>query len=220
MNPFFLQCITMDGIELSHADQATQLCKAGAKWIQLRMKSAPPQVVKRTADKILPVCRDHGVLLIINDHFQVALETGAGGAHLGKTDFPWAEARSIAGPEMVIGGTVNSLEDAQAALASRSLDYVGVGPFRQTRTKENLAPIIEETDLEEIVDFLGDLPKVFIGGVTPGDLPVIAHLGADGVAVSSGLLNGRTLAANLKAYLTAWPADASGPNFSNPFSES
>ena len=220
MNPFFLQCITMDGIELSHADQATQLCEAGAKWIQLRMKSAPPQVVKRTADKILPVCWDHGVLLIINDHFQVALETGAGGAHLGKTDFPWAEARSIAGPEMVIGGTVNSLEDARAALASRSLDYVGVGPFRQTNTKENLAPVLEETDLEEIVEFLGDLPKVVIGGVTPGDLPVIAHLGADGVAVSSGLLNGRTLAANLKAYLTAWPVDASGPNLRNPFSES
>lgn len=218
MNPFFLQCITMDGIELSHADQATQLCEAGAKWIQLRMKSAPPQVVKRTVGKILPVCRDHGVLLIINDHFQVALETGAGGAHLGKTDFPWAEARSIAGPEMVIGGTVNSLEDARAALASRSLDYVGVGPFRQTNTKENLAPVLEETDLEEIVEFLGDLPKVVIGGVTPGDLPVIAHLGADGVAVSSGLLNGRTLAANLKAYLTAWPVDASGPTSPKPIS--
>lgn len=220
MNPFFLQCITMDGIELSHAYQVTQLCEAGAKWIQLRMKSAPPQVVKRTAGEILPVCRDHGVLLIINDHFQVALETGAGGAHLGRTDFPWAEARSIAGPEMVIGGTVNSLEDARAALASRSLDYVGVGPFRQTKTKENLAPVLEEADLEEIVEFLGDLPKVVIGGVTPGDLPVIARLGADGVAVSSGLLNGRTLAANLKAYLTAWPVDASGPASRNPFSES
>lgn len=218
MNPFFLQCITMDGIELSHTDQVTQLCEAGAKWIQLRMKSAGPRGVERTVDKILPVCRDHGVLLIINDHFQVALETGAGGVHLGKTDFPWAEARSIAGPEMVIGGTVNSLEDARAALASRSLDYVGVGPFRQTKTKEKLAPVLEEAYLEEIVEFLGDLPKVVIGGVIPGDLPVIAHLGADGVAVSSGLLNGRTLAANLKAYLNAWPVDANGPTCRKPIS--
>ena len=220
MNPFFLQCITLDGIDLSHTEQVTQLCEAGAKWIQLRMKSAAPDVVERTAREVLPVCRDHDVLLIVNDHFQVALETGAGGAHLGKTDIPWVEARSMAGPEMVIGGTVNSLADARAALASRSLDYVGVGPFRQTATKKNLAPILERPELEEIVDFLGDLPKVIIGGVTPADLPFIADLGADGVAVSSGLLKG-ALPANLKAYLNSWPvAEASGPTSPSPISVS
>ncbi len=220
MNPFFLQCITLDGIGLSHTEQVTQLCEAGAKWIQLRMKSAARDVVERTAREVLPLCRDHGVLLIINDQFQVALETGAGGVHLGKTDFSWVEARSMAGPEMVIGGTVNSLPDARDALASRSLDYVGVGPFRRTTTKKNLAPVLERPELEEIVHFLYDLPKVIIGGVTPPDLPVIADLGAEGVAVSSGLFNGHTLAANLKAYLNAWPIDASGPTSRSPFSVS
>ncbi len=220
MNSFFMQCITLDGMDLSHAEQVTQLCEAGAKWIQLRMKSAAPHLVERTARKILPVCRDHDVLLIINDQFQVALETGAGGVHLGKTDIPWAEARSMAGPEMVIGGTVNSLADARDALASRSLDYAGVGPFRQTKTKENLAPVLERPELEEILHFLYDLPKVVIGGVTPADLPGIADLGADGVAVSSGLVNGHTLAANLKAYLKAWPVESSGPTSRSPISES
>lgn len=217
MNAFFLQCITLDGIGLSHAEQVEQFCEAGAKWIQLRMKSAAPHVVERTVREVLPVCRDRNVMLIVNDHFQVALETGAGGVHLGKTDIPWDEARSIAGPEMVIGGTVNSLADARAALASRSLDYVGVGPFRQTKTKENLAPVLGKVDLEEIVEFLGDLPKVIIGGVTPADMPAIADLGADGVAVSSGLWNGRTLAANLKAYLIAWPVvEVSGSTTPSP----
>lgn len=217
MNAFFLQCITLDGIGLSHAEQVEQFCEAGAKWIQLRMKSAAPHVVERTVREVLPVCRDRNVMLIVNDHFQVALETGSGGVHLGKTDIPWDEARSIAGPEMVIGGTVNSLADARAALASRSLDYVGVGPFRQTKTKENLAPVLGKVDLEEIVEFLGDLPKVIIGGVTPADLPAIADLGADGVAVSSGLWNGRTLAANLKAYLNAWPVvEVSGSTTPSP----
>lgn len=215
MNPFFLQCITLDGIGLSHMEQVRQFCEAGAKWIQLRMKNAEPDEVERTIREVLPVCRDRDVLLIINDYLHVALETGADGAHLGRTDFPWVEARSMAGPEMVIGGTVNSLADARSALASRSLDYVGVGPFRQTNTKENLAPVLRKPELEEIILFLGDLPKVIIGGVTPADLPAIADTGADGVAVSSGLWNGHTLATNLQTYLNAWPA---GLNSSIPYS--
>ena len=212
MNPFFLQCITLDGIRLSHVEQVKQFCEAGAKWIQLRMKNAEPDEVERTIREVLPVCRDRDVLLIINDYLHVALQTGADGTHLGITDIPWAEARSMAGPEMVIGGTVNSLADARSALASRSLDYVGVGPFRQTKTKENLAPVLRRPELEEIILFLGDLPKVIIGGVTPADLPAIADTGADGVAVSSGLWNGHTLATNLKTYLNAWPAELNSSN--------
>ena len=215
MNPFFLQCITLDGIGLSHAEQVKQLCLGGAKWIQLRMKGAEPDEVERTVREVLPLCRDRDVLLIINDHFHVALQMGADGAHLGKTDIAWAEARSMAGPEMVIGGTVNSLPDARAALASRSLDYVGVGPFRQTNTKENLAPILEKPELEEIILFLGDLPKVIIGGVIPADLPAIADIGADGVAVSSGLWSDHGQVSNLRTYLKAWPARA---DLSNTYS--
>ncbi len=212
MNQFLLQCITLDSIQLSHTEQVTQLCQAGAKWIQLRMKSTPTAEMEKTAREVMPVCRDHGVLLVINDHFRVALETGAGGAHLGNADTPWTEARKISGPELVIGGTVNSLADARAALASRSLDYVGIGPYRQTKTKKNLAPVLEQFDLQEIVDFLGDLPKVIIGGIRPEDLLAIADTGAEGVAVSAGLFNSNTIHQNLNAYLNAWPAQAGGLN--------
>ena len=205
MSQFLLQCITLDGIELSHAEQVQQLCEAGAKWIQLRMKSASESEVETVAAECLPLCKDHGALLVINDHLNVALKLGAGGVHLGKTDMNWKAARNLAGPELVIGGTVNSLSDAREALACRSLDYVGVGPFRHTTTKKNLAPVMEKKEFSELLQFLGELPKVVIGGVLPEDLPAIASMDAEGVAISSGLFVDGSISENLNAYLERWP---------------
>ena len=207
MSQFLLQCITQDGIDISHAEQVKLLCEAGAKWIQLRMKGSSAEEVQAVANEVLPMCEDHEALLIVNDQLETAMEVGAGGAHLGKNDRDWKEARNLAGPEFIIGGTVNSLSDARAALASRSLDYVGVGPFRFTETKTNLAPVMEGKALDEILQFLGELPKVVIGGVTPDDLPAIAAMNAEGVAVSSGLFVDGAVAGNLKAYVEGWPLE-------------
>jgi len=208
MIQFLMQCITIDGIELSHTKQAERLCGAGAKWIQLRMKQADPDEVESVAREILPICRDHCSLLIINDHLDVAIKTGAGGVHLGKEDIDWKTARRLAGADMVIGGTVNTLQDARAALACRCLDYVGVGPYHFSETKKNLSPVLDEKNFSEIVEFLGELPKVVIGGVKPEDLPSIAALDADGVAVSSGLFFNGSVENNFNTYLKNWPCDS------------
>ena len=202
-----MQCITMDGIELSHVEQAKQLCEAGAKWIQLRIKNSDPESVEAVALDVKPICDEHEALLVINDYLNLALKIGAGGVHLGRDDTDWQTARGLAGPDLVIGGTVNSLDDARKALASRSLDYVGVGPYHYTETKEKLAPVLDEKGLSEIVEFLGELPKVVIGGVKPEDLPEIAKLDADGVAVSSGLFREKSVTENFKSYIESWPID-------------
>ncbi len=205
MNQFLLQCITLDGIEMSHSEQVKALCEAGAKWIQLRMKEATESDVEKVAQEALGICEDHGALLIINDYLDVALKVGAGGIHLGTSDTNWKAARNLAGPDLVIGGTVNSLGDAREALASQSLDYVGVGPFRHTSTKKNLAPVLEKKAFAELLQFLGDLPKVVIGGVLPEDLPAISSMDAEGVAISSGLFGEGSVSENLNNYLEQWP---------------
>lgn len=207
MNQFLLQCITQEGIEMSHTEQIRSLCAAGAKWIQLRMKHASPEAVAEAAKEALVICKEHEALLIVNDHLELAMKVEAGGVHLGKSDMDWKAARNLAGPDFLIGGTVNSLKDARDALASNSLDYVGVGPFRFTETKENLSPVLESNSLVEILQFLGDLPKVVIGGIQPGDLPAIARMDAEGVAVSSGLFVRGTVEENFKSYLESWPTE-------------
>ncbi len=207
MSQFLLQCITMDGIDMSHLEQVEALCKSGAKWIQLRMKNAPEAEVESVARKAMDVCRNYDAILVINDYLNVALQIGAEGVHLGKEDMDWKAARELAGPDMVMGGTVNSLKDARAAVASESLDYVGVGPYRFTNTKENLAQVLEKKELSTIIDFLGEIPAVVIGGVVPDDLEDIANMDAEGVAISSGLFVGGDVTQNVLDYVNGWPVD-------------
>ncbi len=202
-----VQCLTIDGIELSHEAQVLALCAAGAQWIQLRMKSATDDEVFEVATRCLPICRQAGVRLIMNDRIEVALRLGMDGVHLGKCDLPWAEARALAGADFLIGGTVNSVADAQRAIDCGALDYVGVGPFRFTRTKQNLAPVLTTAQWVEILQTLGAMPSYAIGGIVADDLADLRELGVRGVAIASGLFRGATVAENFQAHRRAWESE-------------
>jgi hypothetical protein len=80
-------CLTMDGLALSHADQARALVAAGAGWVQLRMKNAAPDVWLATAREVVAICHEGGVLCTINDHVEIALASDADGVHQFKLPF-------------------------------------------------------------------------------------------------------------------------------------
>lgn len=202
-----IQCLTQDGIGLSHAAQVLALCTAGAKWVQLRCKGATDSEVEKVARACLPLCRSHGARLIINDRIELARRIGADGVHLGKLDMPWAEARALVGDDFIIGGTVNSVADAEVAVASGALDYVGVGPYRYTTTKQKLASVLSLDQWQEIVSVLGPLPSYGIGGIQVGDLAHLRSLGLSGIAVCSGLFLNHEVSRNYQHYLGAWCAD-------------
>ena len=212
MNAPKIQCLTMDHSPLSHGEQIAALCAAGAEWIQLRMKTASDAEVTAVAEAALPLCRQHGCRLILNDRIEVALAIGADGVHLGKDDLSWTIARERAGDRLLIGGTVNSAADARAAVDCAALDYVGVGPFRFTQTKQKLAPVLSAEQWREILDILRPLPAYAIGGITAADIPSLAPLGLSGIAVSGALYQGGDVAANYQALLTAFAStDAKAP---------
>ena len=201
-----IQCLTADGFSLSHAEQVHALCEAGAKMIQLRMKRAASSEVLVVVREVLPICRKAGCLLIVNDDMEAALEGGADGVHLGKNDLPWAVARERSDPDFLIGGTVNSLEDAKNAANSGALDSVGVGPFCFTHTKECLADVLRVEDWHAILLELGDLPSYAIGGIGPGDLESVSALGANGVAVCSSVIceEPNQIMENYQSLAAAW----------------
>lgn len=201
-----VMCITLDGLPPSHAEQARQLCAAGARWIQLRMKNAAPAAWLATAHEVVAVCHAHGAICIVNDSVELALAAKADGVHLGSLDLAWGEARARLGPQKILGGTVNNLSDAARARSAGCLDYVGVGPLRLTATKQKLAPVLGLDGVSEILVALPDLLAWVIGGVEPGDLPSLRAAGAAGVAVSSALFRGGDIAANLNAFHDAWAA--------------
>jgi thiamine-phosphate pyrophosphorylase len=203
---FPVMCLTQDGLGIAHAEQAARLCRAGARWIQLRMKGAEPGAWLEEARAATKACRRSGAVLIVNDSVDIALACGADGVHLGNLDGAWSEARRRLGSGRILGGTVNTDEDAHRAAASGCLDYAGVGPLRFTATKRNLSPVLGLEGVRRLIAGLGGLPAWVVGGVGPEDLPGLWSAGACGVAVSSALHRGGRLEENFRAILAAWPA--------------
>lgn len=199
-----LMCLTQDGLPWSHAEQALRLARAGARWIQLRMKHAPADVWLATAREVVVACRKYQAICIVNDSVDLALEAGADGAHLGAADEDWAEARRRLGPDRILGGTVNNVSDAFRAMEGNYLDYVGIGPWRFTANKKNLAPVLGPEGVRGLVAQLDGLPAWVIGGITADDLPAVHATGAAGAAVSSALFSGGRIEENFRALLAAW----------------
>jgi thiamine-phosphate pyrophosphorylase len=203
-----LMCLTHDGASLSHADQTRALLAAGARWIQLRMKDADHATWLATARDVVSACRAAGATCIINDSVDIALSADADGVHLGKLDGDWTAARARLGPDKILGGTVNDADAARRAAACGSLDYVGIGPWRFTTTKKNLAPVLGPEGITPLLPLLNGLPAWVIGGIYPDDLPAIRALGVRGVAVSSALFSANHVHTRHAAFLAAWSSES------------
>ncbi len=91
----------------SHADNILAACEAGCRWIQLRVKN---EDATDTAYQAMEICKSYGAVLTINDHPSIAKAVGAQGVHVGLQDMPVAEARTIVGPDVIVGGTANTLK--------------------------------------------------------------------------------------------------------------
>ena len=197
-------CLTQDGLDISHEEQALRLCQAGARWIQVRMKLAATPERLRVASEVAKICRRYQAICIINDHVDVALASHAHGVHLGKLDGDWREARARVGRTLLLGGTVNDADDARRAVQANCLDYVGVGPWRFTTTKQKLAPVLGAAGVRALVNQLGSLPAWAIGGVTAADLAEVRETGAAGAAFSGALYREGRLEENFRELSEAW----------------
>ncbi|WP_440133911.1 thiamine phosphate synthase [Chitinophaga sancti] len=179
-----IQYISQQTGTCSHLDNIRMACAAGCKWIQLRMKHADTQAITATARLAKEICDAHGATLIINDHPGIAALVDAHGTHVGKEDMTVAQARRIAGPHKIVGGTANTLEDILRHAADGA-DYVGIGPYRFTTTKEKLSPILGLDGIRNIMSQLRvKIPVIAIGGITAEDVPGLFSTGIQGIALS------------------------------------
>jgi thiamine-phosphate pyrophosphorylase len=185
-----LHYITQDVRNVSHADLIEKACLAGIEWIQLRVKNISEEEYINIAKQASVICKQHNVKLIINDNVDIALKINADGVHLGKTDMPPAKAREILGPDAIIGGTANTFDDIKR-LVSQGVDYIGLGPFRFTSTKENLSPILGLQGYQLICEMCRknniQIPVIAIGGIKVNDVAPLIRTGVYGIAVSSAI---------------------------------
>jgi thiamine-phosphate pyrophosphorylase len=171
------------------APAAELACRGGVRWVQLRVKNLPAAWRQRALD-VQAVCRHHGATLIINDNPALALAIGADGVHLGQQDMPPAEARALLGPERLIGGTANTFADITGLVAA-GVDYIGLGPFRFTTTKEKLSPLLGLAGYAELLAQCRAaglrVPIVGIGGIELADVAALLATGLHGVAVAGAI---------------------------------
>ena len=197
-----LYFLTMDEGPIDHLQQVEAACKAGIKWIQLRMKQASDGEVRTTALAAKEITDANGCVLIINDRVEIALEVKANGVHLGKQDMAISEARRLLGEDMIIGGTANTIEEIREHYA-RGADYIGLGPYRYTTTKKNLSPILGLEGYRQIMGVLKQeqvsIPVVGIGGIEMKDAASLFGVGLHGIAFSGMLVHAGDRAAMVQS---------------------
>ncbi|MDR6195751.1 thiamine phosphate synthase [Siphonobacter sp. SORGH_AS_0500] len=197
-------------------EQAEQACSAGANWIQLRLKNKRYEDWKAIALETQAVCHSHQSRLIINDNTHLAGEIGSDGLHLGKEDMPLTEARQLLGTEIIIGGTANTLEDILMH-AEAGANYIGLGPFRFTKTKEKLSPILGLAGYESLMKALQQrsitIPVIAIGGITLADVPALLDTGLYGIAVSSAITQAANPAEQTRLFIQSCLSHESTPDY-------
>lgn len=159
----------------------------GCTWVQMRFKNQSQKDAFTLAEAVKPLCEKYAANFIVNDNLNLTKQIDADGVHLGLTDTKIDEARVFLGTSKVIGGTANTFEDIQNHVKN-GCDYIGLGPFRFTATKEKLSPILGLSGYFEILQKLKknkiDIPVYAIGGITLRDINPLMETGIHGIAVS------------------------------------
>ena len=179
-----------------------RLVPLGVRTIQLRLKDADPERVRREIGESMELCARHRCQLIVNDYWQAALALGADYIHLGQEDLAAADVEAIKAGGARLGISTHSVAELATALAAGP-DYVALGPVYETRLKVmKWAP----QGLDRLADWkrrVGGLPLVAIGGITPERADGVIAAGADSVAVITDFFTHPDPPARVRQWL-AW----------------
>ncbi|TCH99755.1 thiamine phosphate synthase [Roseococcus sp. SYP-B2431] len=154
--------------------------------LQLRLKDAPEDEIRRAVETLLPIAQAREVALILNDDAKLAAATGCDGAHLGQTDGDHAGARKLLEGK-ILGITCHASRHLAMEAGEIGADYVAFGAFFPTSTKET----VHQAD-PEILDWWSEMmevPSVAIGGITPVNCGPLVRAGADFLAVVGAVWN-------------------------------
>lgn len=170
----------------SHLKLAKELLEGGIQVLQLRMKGEKnDEKVRETALNILELKKSHSFTFILNDFVNIAAEIPCDGVHVGQDDLDIAQSRNIVGPNVFIGYSSHSLEEAITA-EKAGADYVALGAIFPTSTKGPGHPVVGIHTLKKVVETL-QVPVVAIGGINKSKLPEVLSTGVNSVAMITAL---------------------------------
>jgi thiamine-phosphate pyrophosphorylase len=188
-----------------------------ATLVQLRDKHASTRAMVEEARAIQSVLSSANVPLLINDRVDVALVAEADGVHIGQDDMSPADARLLLGRSAIIGLSIKSIAQAQAAPLEH-LDYVAIGGVFATTSKDNTAAPVGIDGLRAIAQAVRirarDFPICAIAGINESNAADVIAAGADGVSVISTLslaADPSAAAKSLRAVVDRALAQRNGP---------
>lgn len=192
-----VQYITHPDEDFENFSWVHRLHEAGVRWIQLRIKEEDFYVRNSTghyraylidkADQLKVICDALGITLCLNDHPEIAFLCGIEVIHVGQSDPSIEEVKEVAGTEVLVGLSLNSMEDVHLQKAIPA-GYFGMGPLRSTQTKLDTKVNLGFDGYASMISSLRSMglnqPIFAIGGITVDDLPKLKDLGVYGVCIS------------------------------------
>jgi thiamine-phosphate pyrophosphorylase len=170
--------------------------EAGVDLVQVREPDLPTRVLFEVTARAVARARGTATRVIVNDRADVAIAAGAGGVHLGSRSFPAADVRRIAPHAFLVGRSVHSLEEAQAAAAEGYVDYLIAGTVFPSVSKAAAACLLGVEGLAAIARAVR-VPVLAIGGIDRTRVAAVAASGAAGLA-AIGMFTGAHAAGRLR----------------------
>ncbi|TGE38652.1 thiamine phosphate synthase [Desulfosporosinus fructosivorans] len=180
----------------SNIEVASEILASGVPILQYREKSKKVRKMYEECLVLRALTQEYGALFIINDHLDLALAVCADGVHIGQDDLPLSKVREIVGPNLMIGVSTHSPDQARAAV-SGGADYIGVGPIHATHTKIDVCDPVGLDYLDYVVKNL-EIPFVAIGGIKEHNLATVLKAGARTVALVTEIVGNPDIASKIK----------------------
>lgn len=197
-------------LPLSPDDLARALDAGPVAALQIRLKDADDDAIRRAVDAWRPVAQARGVAVLLNDRADLAAATGCDGAHLGQGDGDLAAARALLGPDRTLGVTCHASRHLAMEAGEVGADYVAFGAFFPTASKATVHRA--EPEILEWWAEIAELPSVAIGGITAANCAPLVAAGADFLAVIGAVWGHPDgAAAGVRAMLAAIEAGGDGP---------
>lgn len=189
--------ITDSGLSLKgNFSDVKNAIAAKVKIVQYRDKNSDTAKMYEEALVLRVLCKN--IKFIINDRVDIALAVEADGAHLGREDLPYKQARRLLGKKKIIGITAHNLKEAKEA-QSRGADYLGVSPIFSTSTKLDAGLPAGIKLIREIKKHVS-IPIIAIGGINLSNAEEVIHAGADGLCAISAVVTRQDVKAEIEKF--------------------
>ena len=219
--PAGLYGVTPDWDDAERLEQAVRnAAQGGMRALQLRHKTAEPELRRHLAKTLLSVCNELDIVFLINDDWRLALELGAHGVHVGQHDDDPGLVRREIGPDMLLGVSCYADPVRAERLLEHQVAYIAFGAMYASSTKPHAptAPLDVLRQGQILCQGL-DSPRpavVAIGGIGPNEAVTLARSGADSIAVVGSLFLASDIEAAARALSAPFEQAPPAHSFSTP----